>query len=104
MDAGRKGEERAAAAYAEQAEIVLMRAGHYFTPTSSDGEELSGSCQGATVAHVDDMGEGDKYWQEVNLDVVTHSADHLPRLGVRVAAPAQGSASFHLTRDCPWSR
>lgn len=84
-----------------QHEIVIMRAGHYFTPTSGEGEDLAGSCQGATVAHVVTPESGGV---EVNLDVLTHSAVHQPRLGVSVEPAGIGTASFHLTRDCPWGK
>lgn len=82
-------------------QIALGRVGHYFTPNSSEGEELSGSCQKADVVAYGGAGD-DRTW--VSLSVYTHAAEQLSRTSVPVAAPATGAASFHLNRDCPWQR
>lgn len=83
-------------------EIVLGRIGHYFTPTSSADEELAGSCQTATIAHV--WRGADEQPSSVNLSVLEQSGRPFERTSVLLGAPATGSASFHLTRDCPWGR
>lgn len=81
----------------QASEIKLGRVGHYFSPNSSEGEELSGGCQKADIVKVWTAGL-------VNLDVVDANAHHEARTSVNVEAPQRGQASFHLNRDCPWFR
>lgn len=78
-------------------ELNLGRIGHYFTPNSSEGEELSGGCQKADVVKVFSA-------ELVNLDVTDGNGRHEPRTSVAVKAPDGDGASFHLNRDCPWTR
>lgn len=82
--------------------IVLGRAGHYFVPTSSADEPLTGSCQAATIAHV--WHGADDQPSAVNLSVLEQSGRPFERTSVVIGVPVVGSASFHLNRDCPWTR
>lgn len=77
---------------AEQDAIVLGRVGHYHVPSGSG----AGSCQTALVVWSGGSG--------VNLAVWTHDGDQTPRLDVPVSEVAAESATFHLTRDCPYGR
>jgi hypothetical protein len=75
-------------------DILLMRAGHYF-------DAGNGHCYGATIAHVGDEGG------TVNLSCLGEGGDPFPRHEVPVkGTPSLDDTknSFHLTRDCPWSR
>lgn len=83
-------------------EIVLGRVGHYHVPAG----DSAGSCQTAIVAFVHDNGEGaPSLHLAVNVAGFEHDGEPFRRLDVPVAAPSsQPSASFHLTRDCPYGR
>jgi hypothetical protein len=82
-------------------EIVLGRIGHYFTPTDGQG---NGSCQTATIANVEASEPVEAGLITVNLGVLEHSGESFARQDVVVGNPSAGLSSFHLTRDCPWSR
>lgn len=74
--------------------IVLGRIGHYF-------DAGNGGCSTAIVVHVFD---GDSL---VNLTVFNQGGTPVSRTSVSLeAAPAieDTANSFHLNRDCPWSR
>lgn len=84
-------------------QIVLSRAGHYFTPNSSEGEEVAGGCQSATIAFVHNPdAETDGGTSVINIGVLDHSGRSSERTSVPVGPPVHGGASFHLNRDCPW--
>lgn len=78
----------------------LVRLGHYFAPTSAEGEELAGSCRTALVV---DVGEN-SFGETVNIVVWSHVGEPDKHLRVQVAEPSVEVASFHLSGDCPWSR
>jgi hypothetical protein len=83
--------------------VNLVRLGHYFTPSSSEGEELSGSCRTALVVDVP-VAEGPNGPGKVNLVIWEHDGDQFDRLNVPIDAPSLVGASFHLAMECPWTR
>jgi len=75
----------------------LGRIGHYHVPK----DDTSGSCQTAIVTAVDRSAGGDT----VNLGVWQRDGDAFARQDVpAVVPPPAEHASFHLNRDCPYSR
>lgn len=93
-------------------QMVLGRVGHYHVPNSQGG----GSCQTAVVVEVLTPGAPVKDWQGneaplpyVNVAGWQHDGDPfahqtVPVYPTRGDATSVGVSSFHLTRDCPWSR
>lgn len=82
----------------------LTRLGHYHVPT---GRDDSGYCQTALVIAVDEVDVSsfsDTKAETVNLMVWERDGDHFVRRDVPVAAPAETTATFHLSTDCPWKR
>lgn len=74
--------------------IVLGRVGHYFNSGN-------GACSTALIVEANADGE------PVNVAGWTHDGATFSRAAVPVvAAPTREdtASSFHLTRDCPWSR
>lgn len=80
-------------------ELVLGRVGHYFNSGN-------GSCSTAVV--VDVVGEAQiAAPARVNITGWSHDGEGFKHLDVpAVPAPTveDTASSFHLTRDCPWSR
>jgi hypothetical protein len=91
--------------------IKLGARGHYFSPTSPEGDEaFSGSCQLADVVHV---GEGQLVavagWQHdgepfrhTSVRVIGGVRALEPDLTARLAEA--GGASWHLSEACPFGR
>lgn len=77
--------------------IVLGRVGHYF-------DAGNGSCSTALVVQTDVANTPPAI---VNVVAWHHDGDTFSRTSVPVDAepsPDAAANSFHLTRDCPWSR
>ena len=75
-------------------EIVLGRVGHYF-------DAGNGSCSTALIVQVHEGATS------INVAGWHHGGDQFSRTSVPVNAtpgPDDSQSSFHLTRECPWSR